>query len=621
MPSDQTTRNLTLATPLGPKTLRLRALTGEERISGLFHFRLEMRSRESDIDFGQIVGRSVTVTMSLAGAVQRYVNGVVGRFVQGDGSADAAVYYADLYPSLWLLTMSSDCRIFQGRSVPEILEAVFEEHGLTDYRNALVGSYAQRDYCVQYNETAFDFVSRLMEEEGIFYFFEHQEGGHTLVLADDPSAFPAPGDSLSYGGSGSAGGGTVSECTLEESVIPGGSALDDFNFETPSTDLVTSADSSAARDGARRQLYEYPGGFDRAAAGQSLARIRVEEQDAPQIALRGSSGSPALVSGHAFTLTGHYRPDVDGAYVVNRLEHDADQSGYDSTFEALPAAVSYRPPRRTPKPVIAGTQTALVVGKAGEEIWTDKYGRVKVQFHWDRLGTADENSSCWVRVSHAWAGKSWGQLFLPRIGQEVIIGFEEGDPDRPIITGRVYNAEQTVPYPLPDQQTRSTIKSRSSKSGDGSNELRFEDRKGEEEIWLHAQRNLNVEVGNERTATVGGNRTTTVGGNETLTVGGERELRIEQGNDTLTVRGDRSLTIRRGDRAVKLDRGGSIVEAARSIELKVGASSIRLEPQGITIKGDRITVDGTAETQISAATTTVSGEGTLVLKGGLVKLN
>ncbi len=383
----QEDRYFYVTTPLGPDKLLLRSFYGEESISGLFQFSLEMHSEEPDLDFAQVVGKSATITVELSDGSQRYVNGLVGRFVQGGRSEGFSIYHADLRPALWLLTMSADCRIFQEKSVPDILEAVFSEHGLTDYRNALTGSYQPREYCVQYNETAFDFVSRLMEEEGIFYFFEHADGKHTLVLADDLSAFKAcpGGETLQYGiFEQFTQQNAVSHCAREESVIPGKAALDDFNFETPSTDLLGSVDSTVARDGAKRRLYEYPGRFLKKDRGEALAKLRVEERDAPQVLLRGDSYCPALTSGYKFTLEGHYREDVDGPWVLGRVTHNAAWDTYTNSFEAFPDGTPFRPPRITRKPVIPGTQTAIVVGKAGEEIWTDKYGRVKVQFHWDR---------------------------------------------------------------------------------------------------------------------------------------------------------------------------------------------------------------------------------------------
>ena len=383
----QTAQYLSISTPLGADKLLLRAMHGEERISGLFHFSLEMQSEEKALDFSKIVGKSATVTIALADGTSRYVNGIVGRFVQGGSDARFTTYYAELHPWLWLLTMSADCRVYQNKSAPDIVTELFTELGFTDYKNSATGTHAAREYCVQYNESAFAFVSRLLEEEGIFYFFEHADGKHTLVLGDAASVFAdCPGAAtVDYGSYGSwEQQNVVTGCTLEEAVIPGSYAVDDFGFETPSTDLMGSSDSTVATNGSKRRIYEYPGGFTKKDAAEGLAKLRMEEHEAPRKLLRGTSVCRAFVSGYKTTLQKHYRDDANAAYVLARVSHSATENDYTNSFEAFPADVVFRPRRFTRKPVIPGTQTAIVVGKSGEEIWTDQYGRVKVQFHWDQ---------------------------------------------------------------------------------------------------------------------------------------------------------------------------------------------------------------------------------------------
>ncbi|MCB1036916.1 MAG: type VI secretion system tip protein VgrG, partial [Acidobacteria bacterium] len=496
-----------ISTPLGTDKLLLRSLRGEERVSGLFRFALEFESEDRAIDFTKIVGQRVTVAIDLEEeGSQRFVNGHVGRFVQAGSNERFATYHAEVFPWLWLLTFSVDCRIFQNLSVPAILEQVFSDHGQTDFRNELKATYAAREYCVQYNESAFDFVSRLMEDEGIYYFFEHQDGKHTLVLADDPSAFAAcPGaGTVRYGTYDNwVQQNVLTACTLEQNVINDSYALDDFNFETPSTDLEAAVESTVALSGPAREIYAYPGGFLKKDVGEGRAKLRIEGREAGQKILRGDSYCRAFTSGHTFTLEGHYRDDANSTYALLSVYHSGSRQGYSNSFTAVASTLPYRPPVTTRKPTIPGTQTALVVGKSGEEIWTDKYGRVKVQFHWDREGKKDETSSCWIRVAHGWAGKGWGQIFLPRIGQEVVVSFLEGDPDRPLITGSVYNSEQAVPYTLPDDQTKSTVKSNTSKGGGGYNELRFEDKKDNEQIYFHAEKDFIREVENNDSLTVG----------------------------------------------------------------------------------------------------------------------
>ncbi|HEX2515700.1 MAG TPA: type VI secretion system tip protein TssI/VgrG, partial [Chloroflexota bacterium] len=533
---------LSVATPLGADTLLLRALHGEERLSGLFRFQLEMAAQSADLSFEDLVGQSATVSFALGGGQTRYLNGIIRRFYQAGTDERFTTYHAELVPSLWRLGLTTDSRIFQGKTVPEIVEEIFSDQGLTDYRLELTKTYDSREFCVQYQETALAFVTRLLEDEGIWFFFQHEDGKHTLVLADDASAHPAcpglPAEVLYQSAvPGETSTDAVAYCTYEQQVAVGKYVVDDFNFETPSNDLVQ--EQEAEGGDANASLYEYPAGYTQTAAGEQRAGTRLESHRWARTLLRGEGRSPAFSAGHSFQLTGHERAAANTQWVLHRVTHQATVNRYGNRFEAFLGTVPFRPPRRTPRPRIAGTQTALVVGKQGEEIWTDQYGRITVQFHWDREGQLDENSSCWVRVAQGWAGQNWGSQFIPRVGQEVVVTFLEGDPDRPLITGAVYNAVQTVPYALPDESTKSTIKSNSSKGGGGSNELRFEDKKGEEEVYLHAQKDLQVQVLNDEIRTVTQNRTTTIEeGNDTLTVSqGNRTVTVSTGNETHEVQG------------------------------------------------------------------------------------
>jgi len=584
----QTSQLIAITTPLGADKLLLRSVRGEERISGLFQFFLEMQSEEKSLDFSKIVGKTATVTMKLADGTTRYVNGIVGRFVQAGSDAKLTTYYAELHPWFWLMTMSADCRIWQNKSVKDIVTGLFTELGFTDYKDSTTGTYDPLEYCVQYNETAFAFVSRLLEGAGIFYFFTHEDGKHTLVLGDDSSAFAdcAGAATVQYGGYGNwKQQNLVSGCTIEEMVIPGKYAVDDFGFETPSTDLMGSTDSTVATNGSKRRLFEYPGGFTKKDASEGISKLRLEEREAPQKSLRGESFTPAFTAGGKTTLQKHYRDDVNAAYVLLRVSHAATNDEYTNSFEAFAATLAYRPPRVTRKPVISGTQTAIVVGKSGEEIWTDKYGRVKVQFHWDQLGKNDENSSCWIRVAHGWAGKSWGQMFLPRIGQEVVVSFLEGDPDRPLITGSVYNAEQTVPYTLPDDQTKSTIKSNVSKGGEGFNEIRFEDKKDSEEIFVQAQKDANVTIKNNETRKVGFDKKDK--GNQTIDIYQDRTVTLDQGND--------KLEVKTGNRTLLVDTGNDTYTVAGTRDVKVTKKETHTNEdefvQNVT-KNYTLTIDG-----------------------------
>ena len=636
-----------ISTPLGADKVLLKSFEGEERISGLFRYTLELLSEDDSLDFTQIVGKSATLTIALPSGDKQYVNGIVGRFVQAGRSARFTTYFADLHPWLWLLTMNSDCRIFQNQSAPDIIKKVFSDLGLTDFKDSLTATYQPREYCVQYNESAFAFVSRLMEDEGIFYFFEHDSSKHTLVLADDASAYGScPGLDqavMRQEWASEEKEDAVTECSLEQQVTVGQYKSDDYNFEMPTTDLLATASGTDTS----RSLYEYPGGFSSKDAGELRVGLRMTSLEVPGKTLRGSSTCRAFHSGCKFTLAGHYRGDVNGSYVLSSVTHRGTQQEYSNSFEAFPTTQTFRPPRVTPKPAIFGCQTATVVGKAGEEIWTDQYGRIKVQFHWDQLGKNDENSSCWIRVAQGWAGKQWGGIFLPRIGQEVMVSFEEGNPDRPLVTGSVYNAQQTVPYTLPDEQTKSTLKSNSSKGGNGFNEIRFEDKAGSEEVFIQAQKDMNVTVLNDQTNTIKQNRTTTVQEkDETLIVDkGNRTVKVNTGNETHEVKGTRSSTITgnethtnkadftqevSGNFTLKVS-GNLSIQVSGSVLIKSGTSLANESGTSLTNKaGTSLTnqagtsMSNQANVSIESkanASHTVESSGIMAVKGSLVQIN
>jgi type VI secretion system secreted protein VgrG len=667
----QDTLRLQVTTPLGADKLLVRGFNGEEEISGLFRYELEMVSEDDALDFDSIVGKGATVKLRLNDGGEHFFHGVVARFVQEDANERFATYYAELRPWLWVLTKAADCRVFQNKSVPDIVTGLFDELGFTDYRNDTTGTYEPREYCVQYNESAFAFVSRLLEDEGIFYFFEHADGKHTLVLADDSSAHkPCPGlpEGARYRASSidHTDDHAVTRLRIEQQVVTGKFAHDDFNFETPSTDLIVTAEGDAGK----MRVYEYPGGFLKKDAGEARANRRLEAHEHPRKLLRGEGHVRAFAAGYKFDLKQHYREDANASYVLRAVSHAATQEAYTNSFEAFPADSPFRPPRTTPRPVIAGVQTAVVTGKSGEEIWTDKYGRVKVQFHWDQKGAKDENSSCWVRVDQGWAGKQWGGIFLPRVGQEVVVSFEEGDPDRPVVTGAVYNAEQTVPYALPAEQTKSTLKTNSSKGGAGFNELRFEDKKDSEEVYLHAQKDHNVVVEHDRTKTVNNKETNTIKsdrsttiseGNDTYVVAkGNRTFQVQTGNETYEVKGTRDLTVTgnethtdKGDYTQKVS-GNYTLEVTGDYSLKVtgnltinvtGSATVKSQQamthetqmamtnkagMGMTneaqlaMSNKGLSITNEAQTSITNkgnASNTVESAGITQIKGSLVKIN
>jgi type VI secretion system secreted protein VgrG len=461
-------------------------------------------------------------------------------------------------------------------TVPEIVKKVFDDHKPADFDDKLTGTYRKWDFCVQYRETDFNFVSRLLEQEGIYYYFKHDDGHHTMVLADAPSCHdPFPGfDEIPFRDDNDDSGDDTDSVTgweFASTIQPGVYAQDDFDFERPSVELLVKKTHSQQHELADYELYDFPGEYLQKPDGEQYAAARIEELAAQFEIAQATTNARGLASGCTFKLAEHPRDDQNREYLVlsasytleyNEYETmpDSAVTGYSCQFECMTSRQQFRPQRITPKPSVQGPQTAVVVGPSGEEIYTDKYGRIKVQFHWDRYGKKDENSSCWMRVSQPWAGKGWGAMMIPRVGQEVIVDFLEGDPDEPIVTGRVYNAEQMPPWALPDNKTQSGVLTRSSKSGSAgnANAIRFEDKKGSEQLWIHAERNQDIEVeadeshwvGHDRTkkvdhdetTKVGNNRTETVGKDETITIAGNRTEQVG-GNECVTVSGSRDVTI------------------------------------------------------------------------------
>jgi type VI secretion system secreted protein VgrG len=557
----QTHRRIAISTPLGKDVLLLRGFTGSEAISQLFHFDLDLLSESDSIKFQDIVGKNVTLRIFDADGKERHWNGFISRFSQGSQDLRVVGYRAQMVPWLWFLTRTADCRIFQNKTVPDIIKKIFSDLKFQDFELRLYGASTPRDYCVQYRETDFNFVSRLMEEEGIYYYFKHEDGKHVLVLANDPAAHEAcPGQEKArcdFRGGAASYDDVLTEWHYHEEFRPGAWAQTDYNFETPSTNLAVSVNGKNSYE-----IYEYPGEHRVRGEGDKLARIRLQEQTVPSMVSQGSGTCRHFSSGYKFTLEDHYRTDLNKPYLLTAVRHAATQpdyvagagSGeelsYQNSFECVPFSTPFRPQRVTPEPFVQGCQTAVVVGPAGEEIYTDKHGRVKVQFHWDREGKKNENSSCWVRVSHPWAGKGWGSISIPRIGQEVVVDFLEGDPDQPIIIGRVYNAEQTPPFGMPGGAMVSGIKSNSTKGGGGYNEISLNDTKGKELIQIHGQYDMaskiehdqRLQVVNNQSEKIGVDKSSTVGSNKTISVGGIHHETIT-GNKILHVGGTHTETI------------------------------------------------------------------------------
>ncbi len=623
----QANRLIQVFTPLGEDVLLLRGFHGTESLSQLFQFELQMFSENRSLSFDQIVGKNATLKVVLPDLTTRYINGIINAFSQG-GSAPLeggsspkifATYRATLVPWFWFLTQTSDCRIFQNQSVPEILETVFGDYGFTDYALRLQGTFAAREYCVQYRESVFQFASRLMEEEGIFYFFEHQQDKHILVLANHPNEFkPCPHlAEISYESlvGEEREDDVITEWQTSQRVLPGQISLGDFNFENPTLDLTANI---TGQDTRKLELYDYPGEYKTKSEGERLAGIRLQEAESPRLVTAAASTCRGLLPGYRFQLQHHYRRDFNRAYAITTVSHEFEQgtnfrSGegeadaaltYANRFDCIPHPTHFRPPRRTSAPKINGSQTAIVVGPAGEEIYVDKFGRVKVQFHWDRTGTYNEKSSCWVRVAQNWAGKRWGAIFLPRIGQEVIVDFMEGDPDQPIITGRVYNGAALPPYTLPDKMTKSTLKSNSSKGGGGFNEIRFEDKKGSEQIFIHAEKDEDLRIKNDRKEFIGNDSHLIVKHDQAEAVDGDKHLTVkgaqnEKVDGTISLKAGRDLQRKVGMKyaldaglEIHLKSGMNLVlESGTTLTLKVGGNFINLNPAGVFIQGTMVMIN------------------------------
>jgi type VI secretion system secreted protein VgrG len=669
----QAHREVSVKSALADDVLLFRSMECSEALGQLYTYRLDLLSTKGDIKIADVLGTSMTVVLDLPEGGERYFNGVVTRFAYRGWRDGKASYEAVLHPALWLLTRSSNCRIFQEQSAIDIVKAVCGDAAYGGLISLDVGSLsatpASRTYCVQYRESDFNFVCRLLEEEGIYYYFTHQDGAHTMVLAD------------SYGAHTPAEGYATVQFRdeeqhrnpLEEAVTrfaPGGEiqssvvALNDFDFEKASSStgggLLVKATIAAAFGQASYEQYDYPGKYNTSSAGSAFARARMEALHGQCEQVEAFGNARGLTTGALFTLSEHPRDDQNREFMITAAETEIAGVGYGTdrkntstefrcAFQAVGKEHSYRAPATARKPVVQGPQTAMVVGKDGEEIWTDKYGRVKVQFHWERDGKANETSSCWVRVQQGWAGKGWGAIFIPRIGMEVVVSFLEGDPDQPLITGCVYNGDSMPPYELPAEQTKSTIKSNTSKGGGGFNEIRFEDKKDSEEIFIQAEKDFRrvvknndtlkvgfekadagdqtIQIKNDRSLDVGhdhkehvtNDHTVTVDNNQSITVTKDRTLDVS-GNQTTTIAGDQKVTVSKT----------IVVEATTSIEFKCGGSSIKIEPAKITVKSTQIAVEAEANMDLKAgammnlkagAPMSVKSDAIVTIEGALVKIN
>jgi len=516
----------------------------------------------------------------------RYFHGYVTKIVHEGYRGDFRYYQIELRPWLWLLDKTSNCRVFQNKSVPDIVTEVFTKNGFTDVKRELnLGEYKPREYCVQYRETDLAFVSRLLEHEGIYYYFQHERDRHVLVLADGsrPHEPLAPqyatleyAHGTNYQTTTETLGGRIHDWCPTQQVCAATYALKDYDFEKPALPLNARLDSKKPHEQSRFEQFDYPGGYRQAPIGDRYARIRLQEEQALFDSATGTTTSPGVAPGSTFTLEKFPSADQNVKHLMLSAEYDfavsPPQASYDLAprhfscrLTALKTTTTFRPRRATPRPMIHGVQTAKVVGPPGEEIATDKYGRVKVQFPWDRMGKFDVDSSCWIRVAQVWAGSGWGVQHVPRIGNEVVVSFLEGDPDKPLIVGSVYNGANAPPFALPERQFMSGVMTDSTKSATGYNELSFKDQAAAELVFLRAQRDLETKVLRERRADIGA-------------------------NDIEAVQGDQSITIT-----------NSYSLKARTAEIRCGASVIRIGPEGISITAPTLTLTSTGPATLTAS--------------------
>jgi type VI secretion system secreted protein VgrG len=624
----------------GDEVLLLRSLNGTEEMGRPFEFTLECVSEDHDVVFEDWLGQNISIRLAThGGEKERFLNGIVSQMEQTGVIGRLATYRLVMVPFIWLLSRKADCRIFQEMSVPEIVQELIKEKGFTDIEERLSRTYRKWDYCVQYRETDLNFISRLMEQEGIYYYFVHEEGKHTLVLADDRGSHdPEEGsEELPFfpPGAKAVARAHIFHWRVRKQIQTTAYSTTDYNFQKPKDDLYVRSSKAQAHTHGEIEIFDFPGDHMEYADGETYARLRSEELAVAYETIDAQTTSRAAAAGRIFTLTGHPRADQARDYLIVGTTLEAATDAYDGGkvetdgnftfrcgFDCIPSETPYRRPCTTPKPVIAGPQTAFVTGVEGEEITTDEHGRVKVKFHWDLYSEANEKSSCWLRVSQDFAGKKWGSMYVPRRGQEVIVTFLEGDPDKPLITGRVYNGENKPAYDPKAQPTISGIKTCTIK-GEGFNEIRFDDKAGHEQIFIHAQKDMDIRVKENVRHTVekeyhftvesnyhyktGGDHHIEAAGNYHETVCGDRHI-IADGSELKEVGGNQDLTVGgsvtegvSGSWTADVS-GGITISSGSKITLKVGGTSLIIDAGGVTIN-----TSGNVNSMAGGSTNFISG--------------
>jgi len=616
----QATRTAEITTPLGADFLVLTGFTVSHEMNRDFTIRCDLASRDYNIVPQDILGQTASLRLQLQRDRVRHWHGFITDFRFSGTRGRHARYSAVLRPWTWIANHRRDCRIFQFMKVPDIIQKVIDDSGFGDLFDpgGLTVSYPEREYCVQYNEGDVDFIARLMEEEGISFYFIHSASKHILTLSDSVSTLsPAPGyETVPFfpeGQSGTLRDEHIDHWMLENLLAQGTATQRDYDFSAPRKDMEAKATQKGGHAHDEREWFEWPGGYFDLDPGQSKTRVRIEELRARSETVAGGGNVRGLEAGRQFELSGFPRDDQNRSYILLAVEHAFESGDYETgefggveayscNFQCVDASLPLRPLRKTPRPRVYGPQTATVVGPAGEEIYTDEHGRIKVQFHWDREGQYNDQSSCWIRVSQPWAHKGWGWQHIPRIGQEVLVVFLEGDPDRPIVSGALYNGDNAPPFSLPANKTQSGVRSNSSKGGGGSNEIRFEDKKGDEQIYIHAEKDEDIEVENNATRWVGVNRTKDIGNNEDGTIGNNQTNTVGK-NQTIAIGVDRSLTVGANETtAIGINRTETVgasetvsVTLARTHTIGTIDSLTIGAAQAVTVGATRAVTVGTAQ--------------------------
>ncbi|GKV93495.1 MULTISPECIES: type VI secretion system Vgr family protein [Pectobacterium] len=566
-----------------------------EALNQPFALSLNLASALPGIDFGAVLDQPCELLVWYEGELKRRVSGIISAFAQGDTGFRRTRYQAEVRPALWRLGLRTNARIFQAQKPEAIIGTLLEESGITDYAFALRHDHAPREYCVQYRESDLAFVTRLAAEEGLYFFHEFEEGKHRVVFSDDAGALSkGPELFFNLATQGLSEGEYVRRFRYAEAVSTAEVALKDYSFKTPAYGLLHNKMSSElAHQRESYQHFDYPGRFKQDPSGKAFTGYRLDALRANAMTGSGESNAAMLMPGSSFTLTEHPNPTLNSGWQLVAITHSGQQpqaleeeSGgepttYSNSFEVISAKSTWRADLPY-KPMVDGPQIATVVGPAGEEIYCDEYGRIKLQFPWDRYGASDDQSSCWVRVSQGWAGGQYGLIAIPRIGHEVIVSFLEGDPDQPIVTGRTFHATNPSPYPLPANKTRTSLRT-STHKGAGFNELRFEDQAGQEEVFIHAQKDMNTVVLNNRSTTVTADHTESVGGNQAVSVVKDQSTEIQgqqsiavtknrntvvDDNDSLQVKNNIAIQSQKGDILIATDKGFIGIGADGAINIK-----------------------------------------------------